>query len=218
MRGVEILSIGNKPDLKFKGKFFVFEGPHASGKTTQAKMLHEILRKSGIESTYSKEPYHRDFISLIEKYSEGDIVNSPILMNLLAADRYLHTQDIIKWLKGGMNVISDRYVMSSFVYQQIQQIPLSTIKLINNYLIKPDYTFYLEVPIKVRISRLKKSHSRENHFFLIENNIIKEQSLYEMIVKEWDSVTYGTLVKIDGTKSIHQINSKLYNFLLEIIR
>jgi len=215
---VEILSIRNKSDSEIKGKFFVIEGPHASGKTTQAKMLHRILKKSGIESRYTKEPYHHDFISLIEKYSEGNVVNSPILMNLIAADRYLHIQDIISWLEKGIHVISDRYILSSFVYQQIQEFPLVMIKLINSFSIKPNYTFYLEVPIKERESRLKKIRNRKKHFFLIEKNIVKEQELYKQMAIEWDSVIYGKLVKIDGTKSINQINSMLYKHILEEVK
>lgn len=202
---------------ELKGKFIVLEGPHASGKTTQAKMLHEISIKSGIEIKFSKEPYHRDFKPLIEKYSEGDIANSPILMTLLAADRYLHTQDIIKWLTNGIHVISDRYVMSSFVYQQIQKIPLRTIKLVNNFILKPDCTFYFDVPIKMRTSRLNESPISEKHFFLNENNVINEQSLYEKMVKEWDSELCGKIVTIDGTNNIQNINSELYKHLLQII-
>jgi len=95
-------SFQNSSKISSLGKFIVFEGCHASGKTTQAKMLCEYLQSKGIKAQYTKEPYCDDLKPLIRRYSDGDLIDSPILMYLIAADRYLHTKDITSWMQKGV--------------------------------------------------------------------------------------------------------------------
>ena len=62
---------------------------------------------------------------------------------LFAESRLLHTKDIIEKLKQGYNVITDRYIISSFIYQglilgfqEIFDLNEKTIKLLNDNKIK----------------------------------------------------------------------------------
>ncbi len=43
--------------MKKNVKFIVFEGPHGSGKTTQAKLLKKYLIERRVSVVYTKEPY-----------------------------------------------------------------------------------------------------------------------------------------------------------------
>ena len=87
-------------------------------------MLSKYLKNKRINSKYTKEPYSNDLKEIIKKYSKEEYIHSPVLMCLLAADRYIHINNITSWMKDEMFVICDRYLLSSWVYQQIQGISL----------------------------------------------------------------------------------------------
>ena len=200
----------NKP----KGRFIVFEGAHASGKTTQAKMLCKYLPAKGIKAHYTKEPYCYDLLPSISKYSNGDLINSPVLMYLLAADRYIHVRDITSWMQKGMFVVCDRYVLSSWVYQQIQGIPLNIIRRTNSFAINPHLTFYIDVPLKERIIRLRRTHKDQQTFFLRSDKIIEEQELYDRLINDWNERRDGQIVIINGQQSIMKIHKSIVNLML----
>lgn len=169
-------------------------------------MFCKYLQEEGIKVRYTEEPYHDDLIPLIGKYSNGDLINSPVLMYLLAADRYIHVKDIISWKQEGMFVVSDRYVLSSWVYQQIQGIPLKTVRRTNSFAINPDLTFYIDVPLEERFTRIPKTHKGIRSFFLENTNLIKEQELYHRLTSNWDEKRYGKIVVINGQQGITEIH------------
>jgi len=193
-------------NIQYQGKFIVFEGPHASGKTTQAKMLYDYLNKIGIKSIYTKEPYNEEFIKIINIHVKKNFTKSPVLLFLIAADRYLHMLDVASWLQEGYYVISDRYILSSFVYQSIQDMPYDLIQNVNYFTIKPNMTFYQDVPLCERKRRLKTTNNRSKNFFLTNDNLNKEQKLYEKFVNDWDKEHYGYIITMDGQEEIKKIN------------
>ena len=199
-------------------KFLVFEGPHASGKTTQAMMLNKNLKIKGINSRYTKEPYCNNFKEIIKKYSKGEFINSPVLMYLLAADRFIHINKITTWMKNGIFVICDRYVLSSWVYQQIQGIPLEIIRKTNFFAVNPDITVYLDVSLKERLKRLQRTHKESQTFFLRNDIIIEEQKLYNQLVNNWDVTKYGKIVVIDGQQRIMKIHKIIVNLIFEELK
>jgi len=196
-----------------RGYFIVFEGAHGSGKTTQAKMLFEYLSARGLKTRYTKEPYSDDLIQLIRKYSDGNLINSPVLMYLLAGDRCIHIRDIEYLIQNAFVAISDRYILSSWVYQQIQGISLKTIKRTNYFAIKPYLTIYFDVPIAERIVRVRKMHGDLRTFFLREDKLIQEQKLYNELTDNWDERRYGKIAIIEGRQSIIKIHKKVLNLL-----
>jgi dTMP kinase len=198
---------------RIKGKFIVFEGGHGSGKTTQAKLLVEYLQDNGMRARYTKEPYGDDMIPLINKYSD-DLLESPVLMYLLAASRYIHVRDIKCWIDNGEFVVCDRYVLSSWVYQQIQGIPLKVIRRVNSFALKPYTTFYIDVPLKDRLRRLCKTHRDRKSFFLKKDQLAKEQNLYDGIVHRWNEKCYGRIVAISGEASRAKVHESIVNHLV----
>jgi len=198
-------------DARVKGRLVVFEGGHGSGKTTQAKMLVKYLQSNGIRTHYTKEPYGSDLIPLINNYSNGDLLDSPVLMYLLAASRCIHVKDIKSWIAQGEFVICDRYVLSSFVYQQIQGIPLNVIKRVNSFAIKPHITFYVDVPLKARLERLCRTHKNRENFFLEDDKLTREQNLYNGLTNNWDERRYGRVTVINGEASPTEVHKNIVN-------
>ena len=108
-------------DGRKKGIFISFEGPDASGKTTQLKLLEEHLRARGIDPLMTREP---GGTAISEKIREVilDRENTEMLpvteALLYAAARAQHVgQVIIPALEAGRVVISDRFLDSSIAYQ-----------------------------------------------------------------------------------------------------
>jgi dTMP kinase len=205
---------GKHKEARDKGRLVVFEGGHGSGKTLQAGMLIKSLQSNEIRARYTKEPYGSDMIPLIQKHANGDVLASPVLMYLLAASRYIHVRDIKSWIFEGDFVICDRYVLSSFVYQQIQGMPLNLIKRINSFAITPSITFYVHVSLKERLKRLRKARRNRNNFFLQENRLAEEQELYDGLTNNWNEKHYGKLAIVNGEAEPAEVHEKITKILV----
>ena len=191
------------------GRFIVIEGPHTSGKTTQVGTLYQHFQAEGTRARTTKEPYSKSLISLMSEYSKGKLFESPILMYLLAADRYIHTIDIDSWIKNGVFVVCDRYVLSSWVYQQIQGMSLDEIKSVNRFCLKPGLTIYMRLPLEERLRRLQETHKLSGDAFLRNDSLIQEQQFYDNLTNSWDESHYGRMVTMDGTRGIAEIQKDI---------
>ena len=129
------------------GKFIVVEGIDGSGSTTQAKLLCKYLESRGRTCFFTAEPSGGPigkFIRDLLKQKE----NKPqlffhILALTFAADRLCHYDlEILPKLKAGVDVISDRYVLSSLVYQGLD-VPQGWVKEVNRYARTPLCSFNL---------------------------------------------------------------------------
>ncbi|MBP9197347.1 MAG: dTMP kinase, partial [Saprospiraceae bacterium] len=104
--------------MSVKNLFIAFEGIDGSGKSTQVKLLAEYLAQSGHKVYTTFEPTDSRIGVMIRDIfnhrMEGD---QRVIAALFAADRLNHllnSQDgILKKLKEGYTVITDRYYFSS---------------------------------------------------------------------------------------------------------
>ncbi len=143
--------------------FITFEGVEGSGKSTQAKLLAELLREIGHKVTLTREPGWGQLGELIRKaiLDERSLELDPFSeLCLFCADRAQHVRDFIKpKLQAGEIVICDRYYDSTVVYQGNgrkldkrlvnKMAKASTLELI------PDITFLLNLPVRTGLTRLQ---------------------------------------------------------------
>lgn len=107
--------------VKQKPIFVVFEGIDGSGKTTQARLLYERLKRNKRAVIYTDEPGAtlKGFqirSLLLEK--DGEDLDPVAEFFLFEADRAQHVSQIIKPnLEKGFDVICDRFSASTFAYQ-----------------------------------------------------------------------------------------------------
>ncbi len=146
-----------------KGLFLTFEGPEASGKSTQIKLLKNYFLKNKIKLLVTREPGGTLISEKIRKIllSKKSKINETEEILLLMASRLNHINTIIKpALEKGIIVISDRFADSTFVYQgYVNKFGLQKSinlhkKILNNFL--PKKTFLFILPPKEIIKRLKK--------------------------------------------------------------
>ena len=146
-----------------RGLFISFEGPEASGKSSQILLLSKYLKKNKIPFIVSREPGGTVFAEKLRKLildNKSTINNLEELLLLMAARSNHINEVIIPNLKKGKIVISDRYADSSFVYQGyvnkfgIKKAQKLHKELLNNFF--PDYTFIFQINPKEIIKRLKQ--------------------------------------------------------------
>jgi len=199
---------------KRKGFFLTFEGPEASGKSSQILLLKKYLKKNNISFVISREPGGTKFSEKLRKLilsNKNNISNLEEIL-LLMASRSNHINNvIIPNLKKGKLVISDRYADSTFVYQGfVNNYGISKVKNLHNLLLNnfiPDYTFVFNLDTDQIIKRLKKRKNK-NKYDKIDINFHKKVILgYKKIS---NSKRY---INIDASLSKTMIHNKILDIL-----
>src|SRR6202171_3365294 len=103
------------------GLFITFEGPDGSGKSTQAKLLAERLRRDGYPVLETVEPGGTPIGQQIRRIlldpANRDLRPIPELLLMFAARAQNVEQSILPALSEGKIVVSDRFTDSSIAYQ-----------------------------------------------------------------------------------------------------
>lgn len=135
-----------------KGLFITFEGIDGVGKSTQARLLKELLESQGRQVVHSFEPGGTTLGKSIRKLllDPSQDISEIAEALLYAADRAQHVSQVIgPALSCGKVVICERFVDSSLAYQGYGlQRDLDSIKSLNAFAteqVMPDITIYLDL-------------------------------------------------------------------------
>ena len=152
------------------GRFIAVEGLDGSGKTTQVHLLGRRLGASRpvyMTCEPTDGPIGLQIRLVLEKRVR---VSAATLATLFAADRADHLYHpqtgILARLKRGVDVISDRYYLSSFAYQGMS-LDWDWIGEMHARCIRPEATFFVDVPVEVCLERIARG--RSGHADLFEN-------------------------------------------------
>ncbi|MFA6537394.1 MAG: dTMP kinase [Patescibacteria group bacterium] len=150
------------------GKFIVFEGGEASGKSTQIKILGEKLKNSNRSILITREPGGTDCV-LAEKIRQilKDPANKEMCpeteLFLFLASRAQHVKTkIMPILNDGGIVLCDRFFGSTLAYQHFGRglFNLEQIKNLNNFAtggLIPDLTIYFDMDPKIALQRISNT-------------------------------------------------------------
>lgn len=87
---------------------------------------------------------------------------------MVAADRYEHmTNEIIPALEEGQLVISDRYILSSLILQEMDGVSDTFVLTVNSEIIKPD----LQLAVFADERVLQKDYQNEIHWLDLKKGI-----------------------------------------------
>jgi dTMP kinase len=145
------------------GRFIVFEGGEASGKTTQAAVLSRA-----IDAVLTHEPGGTDLGVRLRSLlldPDGAVVGDRTEALMMAADRAQHVAELIRpTLDSGRHVVCDRFTGSTLAYQGYGRgLPLAELEQICDWAAEgavPDLVVLLDVPDDVARERLTGSPDR----------------------------------------------------------
>jgi len=195
--------------------FVVFEGGDGSGTTTQLSLLSERLKNMGKPVFFPTfEPTDGQIGKLIRSSLKKDLILKPqTLAMLFAADRneHLNGQDgILAHVNRGELVVSDRFVLSSLVYQGIEcgnELP----NILNSRFAAPELTIFLDVDPKIAINRMSKRGSLEIYEYLEFQEKVRQK--YKSAVDDYRK--NGARVEvIDSSKTIEEVADQVWSILL----
>ena len=196
--------------IKKNGFFLTFEGPEASGKSSQIKLLQKYLQKNKIPFVVSREPggtkLAESLRNLILKVKSDISVNEEILMLMAARSHHINT--VIKpALNAGKLVISDRFADSTFVYQgHVNKFGILKAKklhknILNNFL--PNKTFIFELSSSKILLRLKKRKNNNKYDKL-------DKKFHNDVNKGYRLISNNKrFIKINASESINNIHKKI---------
>ncbi|MBI2041716.1 MAG: dTMP kinase [Candidatus Nealsonbacteria bacterium] len=192
----------------YSGKFIVFEGLDGSGSTTQANKLRDFLNEIpkkfvlGRSSAFlTKEPTNNIIGGLIRGQLTSDWKSSPECLQLLfSADRAHHLEkEILPLLKEGIDVVTDRYFLSTVAYGASEIKDMDWLIELNRLFIAPDITFLLKVSPKICIERINKDRFHIE-LFEREESLTKVWQNYEELAKRFADVYI-----INGERPIEEV-------------
>jgi dTMP kinase len=139
------------------GRFVVFEGGEAAGKSTQAARLAARLGAVATREPGGTAVGAAVRALLLDPGTVGLDDRTEAL--LMAADRAQHVAEVVRpALAAGRHVVSDRYVGSSLAYQGWGRgLPIDEVRRLSEWAtggLWPDLVVLLEVPAAVAESRL----------------------------------------------------------------
>jgi len=144
-----------------RGTFISFEGSEGSGKSTQARLLRDWLKRQGIDTILTREPGGTPIGERIREvllsldHKEMDPITE---LFLYLASRRQHIKELIEpALNSGNVVITDRFSDSTLAYQGYGRgLDLSLIESLNRTAtggLSPDLTIVLDVDVREGLSR-----------------------------------------------------------------
>lgn len=147
------------------GKFIVFSGLDASGKTTNRDHVDIQLRDKQVDYSITREPGGTVFAERIRELllsPEHSISPLSEVMMFYAA-RLDHTEKlIIPYLEKGYHVLCDRYYDSTWAYQSpICPEVCAVHSICMNHLRKPDMTILYDIPAELAFERIIKNRGVE---------------------------------------------------------
>src|SRR3990167_3405520 len=149
-----------------KGLFIAIEGIDGAGKTTQARLVSKELTKNN-NVHLTKNPTDGLIGKFIREVLAGKVNIPPASFQyLFSADRQVQQVEVLKDLKDGKIIITDRYFWSAIVYgivdredldfNQAGNLLLVSQGILSMYhkFIVPDLTIYLDITMEAALERI----------------------------------------------------------------
>jgi dTMP kinase len=190
--------------------FIVLEGIDGSGTTTQLYRLVDHLEARGRRVHPTREPSTgpvgrllREILLGGHRHADGSPIDGLATALLFAADRRDHLRrEIEPALADGIDVISDRYLLSSLAYQA-QEADRDWVSTLARDLREPDLTLLLDVPVAVAAERRRAAGRTEERYDADE--------MQERIAARYRELVAGNprAVTIDANATVEEVSAAI---------
>lgn len=127
---------------------------------------------------------------------------------MIASRAQLTDKVILPQIIDGKWVVADRYADSTLAYQgggrSLSVKALSSINEFGTYTLKPDLTFFIDIPVKVANSRMRVKRDR------IEKEGNEFQKRVRNLYLDLSEIEPDRIIVIDGDKSINEVRSDIW--------
>jgi len=199
--------------------FIVIEGLDGSGKSTAAQHMIPLLESElHVHVTLTHEP-NRNYCggNYIRDVLEKKITafHPRVLPLSFAANRLDHCTRLINPLliEAGNIVISDRYYLSSLVYQSSEDFPFESVMMLNEKATRPDVIFFLNVSSEVGYARMSTRDQAEE---LFESRLEEHRTKYLQAIDFLENTRQDNIVMIDGNGTIEQTVAQMMKVIREL--
>ena len=196
-----------------RGRFVVLEGLDGAGTTTQAHLLGKALREEGRRVLVTAEPSGGPAGALIRQVltrrvggAGGDGFDPAALALLFAADRRDHVAaEIAPKLRAGVDVVSDRFTLSSLAYQGLTTGDLAWVDRLNARAAVPDLILFLRVRPAVAFRRRRAA--------TLDREIFEEGAFQRRVAGAYDRAIAHLLgggqrvVELDGERPVEDVGA-----------
>ncbi|MBI4281584.1 hypothetical protein HY625_02045 [Candidatus Uhrbacteria bacterium] len=193
-----------------KGKLIVLYGINNLGKTTQAKMLADRLRRDGHKTEYIKYPVYALAPSgpLLNEYlrkGNPHTLNARELQLLYAFNRAQYEPALRATLANGTHVVAEDYYGTGIAWGEGYGVDGQFLREINSAFIKEDIALFLHG--KRFTFAIEKNHTHEEDAALVE----RVRTAHERLAKEY----HWTPVEVtDGKEKVHE---KIWNVTKKLL-
>lgn len=195
------------------GLLVVFEGIEGSGKSTQAKLLYESIKKSVGRCTLTKEPSDSPITRLIREElkrspDSAGAFDTRSLQLLFAADRSVHVEQVIRpGLEAGATVVVDRYFFTSIAYAAAfgNDGLAEYLMSVNSVFPKPDLVFYIRVDPEVALRRVAVREEKDRYDNL--ESLRKQDRAYRSLAQRHYPGGGAEWREIDGDQEPQKVAS-----------
>jgi dTMP kinase len=202
--------------------FIVLEGLDGAGKTTAGQSVAAALEEQyGCQVLLTCEPHPPscggDYIRMVLS-KQITAFRLRTLALAFAANRLDHCdRTIIPWLQKGPGhvVISDRYYLSSMVYQRTDDFSIRDVMRLNELALKPDLFFFLNVSNEVCYERIRQRNLPRE---LFESNLEDQRRKYVEAIDFLRSERGENIIEIDGSKSPAEVSAQMVGLLSKLAR
>ena len=199
--------------------FIVFEGLDGAGTTTQLQRLHGFLLRHGLRVDATREPTDGPIGNVLRAAIEGRFALDPVTQALaFAADRADHAfgpNGIAAALVDGRWVLSDRYVVSGLAYQAALGVDLGWLTTINERVVKPDVTIFIDTPVDVCAARIA-ARGGGAELFHDATFLATVRERYQEVLAA--SEMLGTLLRVDGARPVDDVEAAIAQALAPTLR
>ncbi len=209
-----------------RGLFISFEGVDGCGKSTQARLLTEALRRAGLKVTLTREPGGSPGAEeirrlLLEGATERWSSETEIL--LFTAARRDHVEKVIRpALLLGHVVITDRFADSTRVYQGIRdekikrEYLVNAVEVLHNMMIgiEPDLTYLIDLDPRIGLTRAAARGGKETRF---EDMGLALQQKMRGAYLGIANYNPGRFRMIDGDAEIGQVEHEIFESVVEFM-
>lgn len=148
------------------GKLIVIEGIDGTGKSTQATMLAESLRKQNREVVQSFEPTNGPWGKKLRESATIGRLSIEDELDYFLKDRRQHVDELIRpTIERGGTVVLDRYYFSTMAYQGARGLNPAEIQEKNEaFAPRPDILLILDLPVDTALERIGVRDGEANEF------------------------------------------------------